>query len=384
MLAIKRNGATVAIVEPDGASVQEKDISGMDAVRLSFALPHYVRFLPGDRATVHGEDYHLTTPPTVRKEQGRHYAYRLEMEGERHKLGRALYRQANAIGLYYGNPFHLNADARTMMQLLVANVDRCHPGEGWKLGQVEETGIKNVRFDGSNCLEAANLIAGAFDTEWHVSGRTVHLLRRRIASGLVLRQGEALYSLEQKPADNRGPVTRLYAYGSEKNLPANYRNGRRRLSIGAVPYIEAAADAPGIWEADWTDDDIFPSSTGTVAEVDPADPLRFRDPAALDPTQHLAPGLSAKAAFQTGQLAGYSMEIQSFANGWFKLKKHAGETSLDIPSALFRPAVGDEYFLHDLRMPDSYVEAAEERLAQAAAAHLRELGGGDGLSYAIV
>jgi len=388
MIAIKRDGATVAVVEPDESSAQLREASGMDALRLSFELPHYRDLLPGDTAEFRGEVYHVTVPPTVRKEQGRHYSYRIDMEGGQHWLGRARYRQANPQGLYHANPFHLNGTAADMMALLIANMRRAFPEGGWELGQVAGTGLKNLHFDGASCLSAINDIAAAHGTEWHVEGRTVHLYPRQRATGLVLRQGrgQGLTAIEAGPADGANPVTRLYAYGGARNLPRNYRNGRQRLAIGAVPYIQSGeAAAQGVWEDDWTDESIYPTDPGTVTAADPADPLKFADAALpFDLNARLAPGLSPKVSFRTGQLAGYELEVASFdsATKTFRLKKHAGETSLDIPSELFRPAMGDEYSLHDVRMPPEFVELAEQRLEQAAHGHMDERGAG-GMAYRI-
>jgi len=380
MIAIKRNGALVAVVEPDESSAQEREASGMDALRLSFELPHYRQFLPGDTAEFRGDAYYVAVPPTVRKEQGRHYAYRLDMEGEQHWLGRARYRQANPLGRYHANPFHINGTAADMTALLVANMRRVFPEGGWKLGQVIGTEPKNLHFDGASCLSALNDIAAAFGTEWHVEGRTVHLAPRARATGLVLRQGEALYAIEQGPAGNANPVTRLYAYGGARNLPHNYRNGRQRLAIGAVPYIEGDT-AGGIWEDDHVDDSIYPRNEGTVTAVHSSDPLRFHDSnIPFDVNDHLAPGLAAKVSFQTGQLAGYEIEVASFSNATkgFALKRNTAETSMEVPSELLRPAVGDAYFVHDVRMPPAFVERAERRLKEAAQRHMDERNGPDG------
>jgi len=367
----------VAVVEPDDGSAQERQASGMDALRLSFALPHHRAFLPGDTAGFRGGTYHLAMPPTVRKEQGRHYAYRLDMEGAQHWLARARYRQASPLGLYHANPFHINGTAADMMALLIANMQRAFPEGDWKLGQVVETDIRNLHFDGASCLSALNDIASAFGTEWHVEGRTVHLYPRQRATGLVLRQGsgQALYSIESAPQGNGNPVTRLYAYGGTKNLPHNYRNGRTRLGIGAVPYIQGDTSAIGIWEDDFTDDSIYPMNEGTVTAVSASNPMLFHDSnIPFNVNAHLAPGLSAKVSFQTGQLAGYELEVSAFDNvtKTFVLKRNAAETSMEVPSDLLRPAVGDRYFVHDVRMPPEFVEQAEQRLAQAAQRHMDE------------
>ena len=78
------------------------------------------------------------------------------------------------------------------------------------------------------------------------------------------------------------------------------------------------------------------------------------------------PGTSAKVAFQTGALAGYTFEISKFDNAirQFTILLNKQETAYadGIPNTLIRPAIGDQYILVDINMPQAYVDAAETAL----------------------
>jgi len=256
------------------------------------------------------------------------------------------------------------------------NVQRVFPDEGWRLGFVEDTEVKNIQFDSVNCLEVLNTLAQAFETEWLVEGRTIHLFRKTNAANHVFKQGEneALYSLEERAQDNSNKVNRLYVYGGNKNLPANYRNGRQRLAIGNIPYIEGDT-SNGVWEEDYINDSIFPINDGVVTAINPSNPLQFTDSnIPFNVNNVLQDGVSAKVAFQSGELSGYEFEINTFNNTTktFTINKNTQETAIDIPSSLFAPAVGDKYFVFDIRMPNELVEQAEQRLREDGIRYMNE------------
>lgn len=365
MISIKRGIATIAVVQPDDNVVQQKEISGVNMVELIFTLPHCVKFKIQDWATILGETYYVTTSPTRRKEGNRNFSYSLIMEGEQYKLGRVQFMQANPISQYFNNPFFINDRPIVMMTLLLRNIERIFPGEGWKLGNVIDGEVKNLSFDSMNCLEALNYIAEQYQTEWLIDGRTIHLFQKSNAVNYIMKQGEneAFYSLEEKPLDNSNIVNRLYVYGSQTNLPANYRNGRTRLTVGSIPYIEGDT-SNGVWEDEVIFDDIKPTNDGVVTGIN-ANPLQFIDTAIpFNVNDHLMDGVTAKVSFETGQLAGYEFDINNYNHSTktFTINKNTKESAIDIPSAVLRPAVGDKYFVFDIRMPDALVLLGEQKL----------------------
>ncbi|MGJ1196294.1 phage tail protein [Sphingobacterium spiritivorum] len=371
MITIKRGISIIAVVEPMDTVTQEKEVSGGNFINLSFELPYYREFKRMDYAEILGETYYLTQIPTVSKEGKRDYQYTLSMEGEQCKLGRVEFLQSNLIGQYFKNPFFINDKAETFMTLLLRNIERVFPGEGWKLGYVVDSEIKNISFDNQNCLEALSTLAEAFDTEWLIEGRTIHLYRKQSATGLVMKQGEgeALYSLEKKPQDNSNIVTRLYVYGSDKNLPNPYRRGLTRLTVGDLPYIEKQIEEYGIWEDSMTFDDIFPMNLGTITSVDSGNILRFTDANfPFDINSQLIPEAKAKLSFQTGQLAGYEFEISSYnhTSKTFTINKNTQDKAWEVPNSDIKLAAGDTFFVFDIRMSNAWVTAAEQTLRQKA------------------
>lgn len=152
-----------------------------------------------------------------------------------------------------------------------------------------------------------------------------------------------------------------------------------------VPYLEKNTSQYGVIESVQVFDDIYPHRTGKVTDVDPANFFRFYDTTIdFNLNFFLLPGVSAKITFNTGQLAGYTFDLTKYEHGprAMTILKNKDEKALDVPNALMKPAVGDEYVLVDIIMPPEYVEKAEAELMVKAQA-LLEVVSVPQLSYSI-
>lgn len=140
-----------------------------------------------------------------------------------------------------------------------------------------------------------------------------------------------------------------------------------------VAYIENNIDKYGLIEQPLTFDDIYPHRTGKVTAVDATSQYKFIDVTLdFDINAQLLPGTAARVQFNTGQLAGYSFKIGKYnpVSKEITILKNDDEKTLDIPSTLLKPAIGDEYVLIDMVMPQSYISAAETLLLQKAQEYL--------------
>lgn len=145
------------------------------------------------------------------------------------------------------------------------------------------------------------------------------------------------------------------------------------LTDKALPFLQKNEQLYGIIEGTLIIEDVYPTRTGTLTAVDGTNFYKFKDTTIdFDINAQLAPGLTPKVAFNSGQLAGYKFEISAFDNTTkeFTILKNKDETALDIPSSTIRPAIGDSYVLIDIIMPSSYVTAAELLLQAKATDYL--------------
>ncbi len=225
-------------------------------------------------------------------------------------------------------------------------------------------------------MKAASAVLGRlaqqFGTEYFIQGKKIHLDKRQVDRGITLSHGKnkGLYEIDRQVSNDSAVVTRLYAFGSDKNLPPDYRDyaTRLRMTDGAL-FLEKNIGKYGAREAAQIFDTIYPHRTGKVTSVNAGDLFIFIDGSMdFDVNDYLLGDVAAKVIFNTGQLSGYTFDINSYNHGTktFRLNKNKDEKSLDVPSTLLRPAIGDEYVLVDISMPETYVTKAEADLTATA------------------
>lgn len=129
--------------------------------------------------------------------------------------------------------------------------------------------------------------------------------------------------------------------------------------------------------------DIKPERVGTVTAIGP-DVITFKDTTAGDnamfdlnakkadgSTLYLIGDVSAKIKFETGQLAGYEFDLHSYdhATKTFVINRFTDENGRIFPSetsGAFQISVGDKYIITEINLPQSYVDKAQNELAEAA------------------
>ena len=480
-----RGDIMLATIKPDPDAQQSKKVMGDNVLTISFDDTRYLGLQVSDYCIVFGEKYILSTPPVVNKKSKVFFHYDLTFISEGSTLGRIQYLFLGEDNSLKETDFSLMGNADTFMDLLISNTQRID--NSWVKGEVIPTDYINLTFSKSDCLSALATIAQAFKTEFWIQGKTIHLVQKQFDTGRIFKQGkgQGLYEITPVPLDGSSVVTRLYIYGSDKNLPPLYAGGATRLQIpgpspcyvsnvianllndgvGTVkgvfsfdppsnpgitglivhyvsndghgysgsasvpntspctipglltgtydftfetvsgdscnghttlpisltaiqtantqpylvnnlPFVESNVDKYGVIEAVQVFDDIYPHRTGKVSSVDATTPFVFSDGSMdFDLNSFLLPGTTAKVTFNTGQLAGYTFDIKSYDNSLkkFTILINKAETAIQVPSDSIRPAIGDQYVLIDIFMPDTYVRAAEADLKAAALTAIAQL-----------
>lgn len=365
-LDIYRGASLLVTIKPDNTSIQSKTIMGANELRITFEDSRYINFQINDTCSVFGEIYIIDRPVIVTKSSTLFYKYSLTMVVEGSLLARYQFLFLGADNSLRESDFSLMGSCEDFLNLVVANANRA--GSGWIKGQYVVGEYKNLTFSKENCYNALGRIAEAFEVEFWILGKTIHLAKLSTDTGRTFRQGrfKGLYEITRQAQDNSSIATRLYAYGAEKNLPPDYRNYSKRLQMtDGILFVENNIAKYGVIEYTELFEDIFPTRTGKVTSVNAANPYIFIDTAMdFDLNSYLLPGLTAKVTFNTGQLAGYEFELSAYNAGTkqFTILKNKNERVLDIPSTLLKPAIGDEYVLTDIMLPQPYIDAAEARL----------------------
>lgn len=422
--AIKRGGTLLKSVKPTGKVTTK--IMDEELLTMNFSLDHYFNFKVGDSVVAFNNIFGLQELPSVQKVSTNLFNYTLKFTGYKYELGKIQLMFPDGKNNLTLGDFSVNGNAQTIIELIVENANRI--SNGWTVGVVDVTDVRNFTFTAHNLLAALAILAEEYESEfWVDANQSINFQKRNIPVGfsIAYQQNLGLHGITRSTVDSTKIITRLYAFGAEKNLSNGYRNGSSRLKLPAN-YLEHNTATYGIIEHTEIFEDIYPHRVGVVTHVDAGNPLKFRDtsidfnlggtlpnspfisqisPERLKvslkdiklaesfdinaspvqiyttnknntPVSVLIGGVAAKVTFNSGQLAGYTFDIA--AGGWnlstkeITLIRNTDEKALELPNDLLRPAVGDKYVITDIIMPDSYVMEAENRLIAKAGEFLQK------------
>lgn len=398
ILIRKPNGHTEPINSSSKVSVitqaeHRKTLLGEDTISMTVESAEPRDFGIGDTIRIFGlPTYRINQLPKVTKLSERKYEYELLFEGLQYDMLRVAFRNTDVGSFNNAADFSLIGDLEMFLNVLINNLNRVFGANKWALGSFPtNTETKNLLFSSENCLAVLQKLCEEYKYEFVCAEtetqKVLHI--RNVGEDLDFNfkygQGKGLYQLTRENVDTKNIVNTLWAYGSDKNLPANYKNYTPRLITGVfdAPALSLdSRDLYGIYEGSVIFDDIYPHRTGTVSSVNTEQPLQFIDATMFDlnakdgeNTIYLIPGNAPKVVFQTGGLAGYEFEVELYDHEtkMFTIKQNKDQKGFELPSdneAAFQIQVGDTYVLVDIIMPQSYISAAEDKLAEKISEYL--------------
>ncbi|MDD4820789.1 MAG: hypothetical protein PHD21_08155, partial [Flavobacteriales bacterium] len=384
----------------------EEQLGGVDTLTLDIESATAVDFAIGDSIQMCGKRYYLNTLPRGQRKGNRHLAYHVVLDGAKYFMGHVLLSNDFSGGADNVNEvdFSFTGTFGEFMNMIVQNMNRVWGSDVWAWQAVDTEvdaafvpkydEVKTISFSVQNVLSATSTVCENWDADFKVEaingvftisvGRFgVNISQYTFSYG----NGYGLYSLTcDKPNDNE-LVTRLYAYGSNKNIGSAYREGRRRLGMpldysssvvrdGLYVQDDAVVQKYGLVEGGVVFEDVYPSREGVVSSVNADDRLVFTDDDMFDlnakkengDSLYLLSGSTAVVHFNTGGLAGYDFTVAGYntTKRSFTLVPFTDENDFSYPSdtdAAFRISVGDKYILTGISLPDEYVAEAEEKLA---------------------
>lgn len=360
---------------------QSVKLNAEDIIDIEIGSPEPIMFEIGDYINYCGQTYTLNQLPSVTKKTESDFVYSAKFEGEMYELLDSAWLLPSNT---YGDSF--TGDLQDFLDILLENMQRSD--KSWELGSYPTaTEHKTLSFPQSNCLNVLQQLCKEYKLEFEIlrNGETRILnLKTQVGAPFPTqfkygRTGGA-YKIERKAANQKNVITRLFVFGSDKNLPSTYRQNvlclpdkERNESYISDPETTAFY---GIKESVKKFDNIYPARYGKVTGIN-VDCTIFTDTTMdfdlneTEPnsptTKWLIPGTTAKVVFNTGGLAGYTFEITKYTHAAkeFKLKYFVDANGLQFPnpaSDAFKIKVGDEYFITDIRVPYSYVREAEQKL----------------------
>lgn len=261
-----------------------------------------------------------------------------------------------------------------------------------------------MTYDNINLLDALFSMAGEdkWDCDCWITDNVIHFGRNEFGDAVKIERGVEASAITR--SESQGTyATRIYAFGSTKNIPTNYRptdeqavvNGvvQKRLMLPAdTPYIDAYE---GMSQEEAIEDvvvfdDVYPRRVGTLSdvhtrteEVDNEDGTketityyRYKDTELEFKEEYIIEGQELQVTFQSGKLNGMVFGVifnptpkdETRGNQLWEIVRNENY-GRPLPDEMMYPANGDEYVLSgfDIQLvSDQYIPAAEEELKEKA------------------
>lgn len=378
-------GVEILDIQVDDSSVRYRSIMSGDSLTLQFSTTGPVMVPRNSYVDFEGARYTLFYPENFKKNSTRDFAYTLTLHGWSEAL--KLYKYKDLSAKPYRLKFLLTARPIDFLQLLVDNMSLHDPG--WSLGDCIEADEKLISFNHEYCSDVLSRLAQEFNTEWEITGKTIHLRKVEkfkddpLALSYGMGNGFETGVGRQNDGD-RQPIGRLYVQGGERNIDySEYGSSSLLLPKSATLVYEGKTyktDADGMYvtrdgntntaEDSYDGSNHYPKRVGAVSHVIAVDADKhfydIRDtsiPAALNYRDCRIPGEKATIVFQSGALAGREFDIEQtdtdltgyiHAERRFKIVPAELDGQI-MPGGIFVPQVGDKYAIFNIRMPDAYI-----------------------------
>lgn len=362
---------------PTDESYRYRSIMGEHTLTLYFSLPTYTDIPTGAWCEFQGERYTLNQPAKVVKHNTHHFEYTLTMDSEGANLRNYKFRNPNDKTLKF--PF--TASPRYHVQILVNCLNMID--SGWQVGNCIEASEKLISYNHNNCLEALDMIAKAFETEYEIIGKTIHIHKVEYFKDnpLPLQYGKGKgFKTGVSRTTEQSRITRLYVQGGERNIDRSKYGNKELLLPKSQEYvyegvtflsdnkglsiaIKNAQNNGFVNEQSLDLSHIYPKRKGRVSAVFEVDKAKhfydFTDttiPQALNFWDMRINGEKMLIYFESGMPSGREFEVQKYDHTQkrFQLvpKEEDGTT---MPNDIFKPAIGDEYSVYNMQMPNAYI-----------------------------
>lgn len=327
-------------VEINEGSTRRFELMKEDYVQPKFSLVDPVYFKIGDNVEVEGEPFYITKPmyPSFNESNG---GYDYELRFDSH-----YFRWKNHILFYdrQGNKeatWSLTRSPEAHLGIVVSNIRSLgfkYRGKDYQavVDSSVDTVAKLVKYENTNIIDALTKIAEAWECEWWVEGDKIYLGKCEHGEPINLEIGKELSSMPRSQSKETY-ANRIYAFGSTRNIPSDYRSNtgdgsvvegvvtkRLMLPIG-IDHIDAIE---GLKDSEVVDkvvvfDTIYPRTTCTMTSVESKDVpgdtekgepetykvYRFKDSNFHFSSKYILPNQELRIEFQSGPLAGMNFAV---------------------------------------------------------------------------
>ena len=279
-----------------------------------------------------------------------------------------------------------------------------------------------MTYENINLLDALFSMAGEdkWDCDCWITDNVIHFGRCEFGDAVKIERGVEASSVTRSESCGTY-ATRIFAFGSTRNIPTNYRptdeqaviNGvvQKRLMLPAdIPYIDAYE---GMSQEEAIEDvvvfdDVYPRRVGTLSDVhtrteevenedgtkETVTYYRYKDTELEFKEEYIIEGKELQITFQSGKLNGmvfgviFNPEPKDESRGdqlWEIVRNE--NYGRPLPDDIIRPEDGDQYILSgfDIQLvSDQYIPAAEQELKEKAQKYADKMKKDDGTYQTIL
>ena len=249
-----------------------------------------------------------------------------------------------------------------------------------------------IQYENAYLLDALTQIAEAFECEWWITDNIIHFGKCESGNPIDFLLGVNVEDMGAKDT-NKDYVTRLYAFGSTKNIPANYRKNDEQLLLNGVvqkrlmlPTATPCVNIDGITDESPTEevvegivvfDDVLPRMTNTTitsvdettrtvertettveasvendtvsesneSETEDVTIYRFKSSGLTFRESYLLAGTQLQVQFQSGLLNGMTFDLAFNPDGAAETIDNNGTETVNPDSQWFEIVRNDTYGL---------------------------------------
>ncbi|KAA4671581.1 hypothetical protein F3B42_14155 [Bacteroides ovatus] len=364
-----------------------------DYITLKFSVTKPILFKLGDGIDNELGMFELVDPyKPIYNESNGGYDYELRLDAYYWKWKNKTFKFTPETGGKEAS-WNLTASLDVQLSVVIRNLNALgykyrESAFDFSIDSTVENAAKSMSYSDVNLIDALSQMAESWECEWWITDNIINFGRCEYNEKypVDLELGKNVDSMIRSDSQS-GFATRVYAFGSTRNIPTNYRpvdesvvvNGivqkRLMLPVG-IPYIDAYPDmtTEEAVEDIVVFEDVYPRRIGTVSDIttheytdkieeegkptkyEKWNAYRFRDTGITFSEDYVLPGVELKLVFQSGVLNGMEFAV------WFnpdKLPEKNADGTWNPEAQVFEVVRNEDY---GRPLPDAVLFPQDEHL----------------------
>jgi hypothetical protein len=422
MVTIKdKNGNTLLTVNPNSGSVRKCELMKEDYILLKFTLEEPILFPLGCYADTDFGLFEVCKAqlPTINKSTGG-YDYELQLDAHYIKWNNKIFKYSPENGGQEAS-WSLTATLDVHLSILLRNLQSLgYTYRGVAYTFTYDASVQHIAkamtYENIHILDALYEMAKAWDCECWITDSVIHFGRCEFGDAIDFKMGDNVLEMSRSESSSVY-ATRLYVFGSDRNLPKNYRQSEEQSVVNGVvqrrlmlplgtPFIDAneGQTQEEAIEAVVVFDDIYPKTEGSISAISAYDNTvenedgttttetfyRFKDNNFTFSKDYILDGEELHVIFQSGSLNGMEFAVQFNPNGAAEMLSDGTwnpdaqlweivaneDYGRKLPDSVLKPSVGDKYVLtgwDSTKIAElGLVDAAEQRLLEEGKKYIKK------------